>query len=64
MDQKTDKPMMRQIRELGLNKELVFPVERMTSVKSTVSQVGVIENKVFTTSINRKERTIKVTRIS
>ena len=41
-----------------------FPVRRMKSVRAQASELGVILDRQYKTSINRTERTIRVTRIS
>ena len=37
MEAKTDKPMMAQLREMEVDDELTFPIERMSSLKSMAS---------------------------
>lgn len=63
MEAKTDKPMMAQLREMEVDDELTFPIERMSSLKSMASTKSAEWDRDFTTSMNRKERTITITRI-
>lgn len=58
------KPMLQQLRELDVDEEIVFPIERASSVKSCCSAFGLEWNKVFKTRQNRAERTLTVKRIS
>ncbi|MDY5632501.1 MAG: hypothetical protein SPF56_08450 [Bacteroidaceae bacterium] len=58
------KPILAQLREMKVGDILVFPAERRGTVKSMCSEFGFEWNKVFSTSINRQERTISVTRRS
>lgn len=63
MDQKKDKPMMAQLREMDIDETLTFPIERMSSLKSMASTKSAEWDKDFTTSMDRKARTISITRI-
>ena len=56
------KPILTQLREMEVGDILVFPAERMSVVKSSCSTFGFEWGKTFSTTINRKERTISVTR--
>lgn len=56
------KPILTQLREMEVGDVLVFPAEKRGSVKAMCSEYGFEWNKVFSTSINRQERTISVTR--
>lgn len=58
------KPILPQLREMEVGDVLVFPAEKRSSVKAMCSEYGFEWNKVFSTSINRQERTISVTRRS
>lgn len=57
------KPMLQQLRELDIDHELEFPIERASSVKSCCSAFGLEWNKKFKTEVRRKERILKVKRI-
>ena len=57
------KPMLQQLRELDVDHELEFPIERASSVKSCCSAFGLEWNKKFKTEVRRKERILKVKRI-
>lgn len=57
------KPMLQQLRELDIDQELEFPIERASSVKSCCSAFGLEWNKKFKTEVKRKERVLKVKRI-
>lgn len=56
-------PMLQQLRELEVDHELEFPIERASSVKSCCSAFGLEWNKKFKTEVRRKERILKVKRI-
>lgn len=56
------KPILSQLREMEVGDVLVFPAEKRGSVKAMCSEYGFEWNKVFSTSVNRQERTITVTR--
>ena len=51
-----------QLRSLGINESCTFPAERMNSVKTLASQYGFLWGKVFSSTINRKERVVTITR--
>lgn len=55
--------MLQQLRELDVDHELEFPIERASSVKSCCSAFGLEWNKKFKTEVRRKERILKVKRI-
>lgn len=60
----TQRPMRRIIDELGVSQCHPFPIEKMLVIRSCCSELGAISKKKFTTSLNREEGTITVTRIS
>lgn len=47
--------------EVGESKD--FPIERLKSVRTQASELGVILNRKFRTVSNREARTVTVTRI-
>ena len=55
-------PLRPQIRELELGKSISFPIQRMRTIKTTCSGLGVIYCRKFKTKINREEEIITVTR--
>ena len=55
--------MLQQLRELEVDHELEFPIERASSVKSCCSAFGLEWNKKFKTEVQRKRRILKVKRI-
>lgn len=57
-------PILSQLRTMEVGDVLTFPAEKRGSVKAMCSEYGFEWNKKFTTSINREERTITVTRKS
>ena len=56
------KPLRAEIRELVIGSTLVYPIRRMSVVKSTCSTVALENDRKFSTSVDREERTITVTR--
>ena len=54
-------PLRPQIRELELGKSS-FPIQRMRTIKTTCSELGVIYCRKFRTKINREKEIITVTR--
>lgn len=57
-------PILSQLRTMEVGDVLTFPAEKRGSVKAMCSEYGFEWDKKFATSINRKERTITVTRKS
>ncbi|MBD5311705.1 MAG: hypothetical protein HDS13_06055 [Bacteroides sp.] len=51
------------LRDLDTGDSAVFPIDRLRSVRTIASEVGVMYNRKFKTSANRVERTITVTRV-
>lgn len=47
---------------LEVGETVVFPIEKMKTVRTQASEIGAIHNRLFTTSTSRIERTITVTR--
>lgn len=41
----------------------VWPIEKMTSIRSLASQCGMISGNIYETKTDREERTITVTRV-
>ncbi|MCU6767390.1 hypothetical protein OCV73_00240 [Barnesiella propionica] len=56
-------PVLRILENMQIGEEHSFPARRMNSVKAMSSSFGFQWGKKFSTSINRKERTILVKRI-
>ncbi|MBQ8421070.1 MAG: hypothetical protein IJX11_02270 [Bacteroidales bacterium] len=54
------KPILAQLREMEVGDILVSPAEKRGSVKAMCSEYGFEWNKVFSTSVNRQERTISL----
>lgn len=50
------------LANMSIGDTLTFPIERMRSVRATASELGVIENRKYSTSSNREDRTITVKR--
>ena len=55
--------MMPVIKALEKDKPVDFPIEKMLSVKSICTSISTVTGMVFTTSVNRKEKIITVTRL-
>lgn len=51
-----------QLRELGIGDSASFPITKMRSIRTTASERGIVWGKTFSTSLNREEKTITVTR--
>lgn len=56
------KPILTQLREMEIGDMLSFPAAKRGSIKTMCSEFGFQWGKKFSTSINRQERTISVTR--
>lgn len=41
----------------------VFPISRMTAVRVSCTNIGLVENRKFTTKSSREDRTLTVTRV-
>lgn len=59
----SEKPMLQQLRELEVGENLIFPAEKRGTIRSMCTMFGFEWNKTFSSKINRKDRTITVTRI-
>jgi hypothetical protein len=55
--------MMPVIKALEKDKPVDFPIEKMLSVKSICTSISTVTGMVFTTSVNREEKIITVTRL-
>lgn len=49
---------------MEVGESLEFPVEKMKSVRTQASELGIILNRQFKTRTNRETHTIMITRIS
>ena len=56
--------LLGQLRTLSVGEELTVPVSRSSYLKTICVSFGLQWGKKFTTSVNRKERTITATRVS
>lgn len=56
-------PVATQIRALKVNEEVHFPVAKLTTVKTCASNMGLVTGRRFTTSIDREQGVISVTRV-
>lgn len=63
MEEKTT-PVLSQLREMQIGDELIFPIERMTSIKSMMYTYGVMWCKKFSGAACRNGRTFTVRRIA
>ena len=48
--------------ELNVGDEIVFPIEKLRSVRAQASELGAILDRKYTTKMNRIERTLTVKR--
>lgn len=61
----SEKVSMRSIIDgLEVGQEASFPLLRLSSVKSTASDLGMIRERTYSTRVSRSERLIYVSRIS
>ena len=59
-----EKPVLAQLREMAVGEELIFPVEKRSSVKTTMSTFALQWNKTFSGRTDRENRKFVVTRIA
>lgn len=63
MEENKEKPTLSILNDMLVGQTLSFPAEKLNSVKSMCSTFGFQWNKKFSTSMNRANRTIEVTRV-
>ena len=56
-------PLRSVIRDLSEGESIDFPIDRLQSVKTTCTDLGLIYERKFKTKTNRVKKTISVTRI-
>lgn len=56
-------PLRSVIRDLPEGESIDFPIDRLQSVKTTCTDLGLIYERKFKTKTNRVKKTISVTRI-
>lgn len=56
-------PLRSVIRDLSEGESIDFPIDRLQSVKTTCTDLGLIYERKFKTKTNRVTKTISVTRI-
>lgn len=56
-------PLRSVIRDLAEGESIDFPIDRLQSVKTTCTDLGLIYERKFKTKTNRVKKTISVTRI-
>ena len=54
--------MRPQIIELEIGETVSFPIEKMKSVRAQTSEISCIMERIYSTSLNRVDRTITVIR--
>lgn len=52
------------IEAMKVGEEISFPIEKLSSVKTTACNAGLILNRNYSTNVNRAERIVSVTRMS
>lgn len=64
MDNKNEEkqPLAPQINALEVGESVTYPIERLNVVRSTSSQLGLMNHKQFSCSISDDRTTITVTR--
>lgn len=62
MEETNEKPTLAILRDMRVGDKLSFPAEKLNSIKTMCSTFGFQWGKRFTTSMNRVNRTIDVTR--
>lgn len=63
MEKVIPKPMLAVLRDMKVGEACVYPVSRMSSLKTMCSTYGVQWGRKFTTKVNTTERTITATRV-
>jgi len=58
----TEKSMLSQLKEMEIGDILSFPISKMSYIKGSCSNFGLEWGVRFSTSINREQKTIDVTR--
>lgn len=61
--EKNKTPLRSVIRDLSEGESTDFPIDRLQSVKTTCTDLGLIYERKFKTKTNRVMKTISVTRI-
>lgn len=51
------------IKDMKKGDVSIFPISRMTAVRVSCTNIGMVEDKKFTTKSNRENRTLTVTRV-
>lgn len=64
IENSTQRPMRRVINELEVDQACCFPISKMLVIRSCCSELSLMYGKKYTTSTNREDQTITVTRIS
>lgn len=63
MNAKNVKSLIQTIRDLNIGKKVSFPIERFNSVRSSCCTIAYTSQKKYSTSIDRENKIIVVTRI-
>ena len=58
-----EKSVRLQLYELALNENLVFPLDKLTTIRSACSTYGLMWNRRFETKTDKEERNITITRV-
>lgn len=58
----TKKSMLSQLREMKVADVLTFPLSKMSTIKTCCTMYGAQWDMKFSTSMNRQQKTIDVTR--
>lgn len=64
MSEKQVKPFLAQLRELEVGDSIEQPLNKRAYIASACTRFGLDWDKTFTTSTNRENRTVIVTRIA
>lgn len=56
-------PIWPRLRDMAVEENIDFPIQRMNSVKNACSSYGIIYNRQFRTKIDKERQIILVTRI-
>lgn len=62
MDKKKSKPARQVLLEMDVREVREFPINKLCSVRSACSQYGLEWGRKYSTSVDREERVITVTR--
>ncbi len=63
MKKKESLPILPRLREMKVGDEIDFPIKQLNSVKNSCSNIGMIYERKYKTSVHRKDQSVIVKRI-